>query len=206
VRGRLPLFVLPTVLLPGGLLPLHVFEPRYRRMVATCLEGERRFGVLFHDPDEGHAFAVVEGQIGCVAEILEFRPLIDGRSLVLTRGRERFRVRDGIENDQDYAEALVEEFPHAESQHGAEGPPGDILDRRRTVLRLFRNLLRQTLAAEQLADVELPGVEAGDISFRVAAYIRTAPRWHQALLELPSEWERLGLLVELLGGEGGGGG
>jgi ATP-dependent Lon protease len=193
MRRRLPLFVLPTVLLPGALLPLHVFELRYRRMIRNCLEGDRRFGVLLHDPDVGRPFTVEEGQVGCVAEILEFRPMPDGRSLVLTRGLERFRVCDGIENDEDFAEALVEEYPDAGED------TGDIEEQRLTVLRLFGDLLRDTLAADELPRVELPDARTGDVSFRVAAYIRTAPRWHQALLELTTERARLALLAKLLG-------
>ena len=91
---RLPLFVLPTVLFPGALLPLHVFEPRYRQMAARCLETDKRFGVLYHDGERWGPFALREGGIGCVAEIVRFQPLPDGRSLLLTQGLERFRIVD----------------------------------------------------------------------------------------------------------------
>jgi Lon protease-like protein len=196
VRSRLPLFVLPAVLLPGALLPLHVFEPRYRRMIAACLESDRRFGVLFHDADGPFPFEVQEGQVGCVAEIIEFRPLPDGRSLVTCRGADRFRVCDGIENAEDFAEALVEKYDDA------DGTPGDIVDRRRAVLSLFSSLLHETLAADALEKVRLPDAESGDISFRIAAWLRTDPRWHQALLELPTERARLGMVARLLGSGG----
>jgi Lon protease-like protein len=194
---RLPLFVLPTVLLPGALMPLHVFEPRYRRMMARCLEGDRRFGVLFHDGDDGddgndEGFALVEGLVGCVAEIVEFRPLPDGRSLVLCRGTTRFRVVDGIESDAGYAEALVEDYvdaPHL---------PGDIVERRRAALDGFRALLEQTLAADELPAIELPDADSGDISFHLASLIRADARWHQALLELPTERARLGRIAQLI--------
>jgi Lon protease-like protein len=193
MRSRLSLFVLPAVLLPGALLPLHVFEPRYRRMIALCLQGDRRFGVLFHDADAGLPWVLEEGQVGCVAGILEFRPLPDDRALVLTRGAERFRVCDGIENGEAFAEALVEPYVDADDV------PPDIGERRRTVLRLFGELLRQTVTEEEQAKVRLPDAAQGDVSFQVAAYIRTEPRWHQALLELKTERARLGLIGRLLG-------
>jgi ATP-dependent Lon protease len=194
MRRRLPLFVLPTVLLPAATLPLHVFEPRYRRMVASCLEADRRFGLLFHDAEAGGPFQLREGSIGCVAEITEFRPIPDGRSMLVTRGIERFRISDGIENGEEYAEALVEPF------HDAR-PPGDgIAGRRRDLLHRFERLLRAAVAADELAGFQLPDPAGGDISFKVAGYIRVEPRWHQALLEMDSEEARLDLLETLLGG------
>ena len=68
-RRRLPLFVLPTVLFPGGRIPLHVFEVRYRQMVARCLEYDRRFSLLFHREDLHGPLHVEAGRVGCVAEI-----------------------------------------------------------------------------------------------------------------------------------------
>lgn len=191
---RLPLFVLPVVLLPGATLPLHIFEPRYRRMAARCLEADRRFGVLYHDTESGQPFVLEEGLVGCVAEILEFRPLPDGRSLVLTRGEERFRVFDGIENEEEYHEALVEEFTDTLAEDDA------VADERRRVIALFRSLVELTATEEVLADFVFPTEHEGDISFRIAALIHTDVRWHQALLELPGERARLDQIGRLLEG------
>ncbi|HUF49759.1 MAG TPA: LON peptidase substrate-binding domain-containing protein [Longimicrobiales bacterium] len=187
---RLPLFVLPVVLLPGATLPLHVFEPRYRRMIARALEGDRRFGLLHASDDV--PFELEEGQIGCVAEILEFRPLPDGRSLVVCRGSERFRVVDGIENNEDYDEALVDEYPDADNL------PGDIVERRRRVLELFRSVVEQDVTASGLSDVALPEEDDGDVSFRIASFLSLPTQLHQQLLELPSERARLNQLESWL--------
>ncbi|HSJ07718.1 MAG TPA: LON peptidase substrate-binding domain-containing protein [Longimicrobiales bacterium] len=191
---RLPLFVLPVVLLPGATLPLHIFEPRYRRMAARCLESDRRFGVLYHDSESAQPFVLEEGLVGCVAEILEFRPLPDGRSLVLTRGEERFRVVDGIENEEEYHEALVEEFVDAVAEDAA------LAAERRRVIALFRALVELTATEEVLADFVFPTEYEGDVSFRIAALIHTDVRWHQALLELPGEAARLDQIGRLLEG------
>ena len=109
-RYRLPLFPLPVVLFPTAAMPLHVFEPRYRRMVARCLEYDRRFGLVYHDADEQGPFLTEPGRVGCVAEIESFQPLPDGRSLLLARGVERFRIDDGIESEEPYYEALVSPY------------------------------------------------------------------------------------------------
>jgi Lon protease-like protein len=178
---RLPIFVLPTVLFPGSLLPLHVFEPRYRQMAAKCLETDRRFGVLFHDPDESGPFELKEGAIGCEAEIVKFEPLPDGRSLMLTQGLERYRVVDGIESDTLYTEALVETV--------ADSPaPADILALREITLARFDDAL---IRAGRGRD-SVPEIDASrDVSFQIAQNFRIALGWQQRLLELTAESLRL---------------
>jgi ATP-dependent Lon protease len=94
---RLPLFPLPIVLFPGTLIPLHIFEPRYRDMVADVLETDRRFGLIYHDPDRQGPFLSEEGRVGTVARIRRHQPLPDGRSLILVRGLERFRIESEAE-------------------------------------------------------------------------------------------------------------
>ena len=186
---RLPLFPLPVVLLPGALLPLHVFEPRYRQMVAHCLEGDRRFGLLYHDPDLAGPFEMAGGEVGCVAEILKFEPLPDGRSLILTLGTERFRVDDGIESASLYYEALVEEYPDGEE------PRRGIVGRRRASIGLFHRVLEEVLEHEG----ELPTFDPRtETAFQLAQRIHVSPAWQQELLEVRTERERLDRLDALL--------
>src|SRR6266446_2874010 len=83
---RIPLFPLNVVLLPGAELPLHIFEPRYREMVKTCLEEKSEFGMLLSLP-KGLA------RVGCTAEIKAVvQRYQDGRMDILTAGRAPFRV------------------------------------------------------------------------------------------------------------------
>jgi ATP-dependent Lon protease len=85
---ELPLFPLPDlVLFPQEVLPLHIFEPRYRMMLRTALAEDKRFGVIRWDP-ESRAMATV----GCCAEILHCQTQDDDRSNVVTMGQQRFRV------------------------------------------------------------------------------------------------------------------
>lgn len=186
---RLPLFPLPVVLFPGAVLPLHVFEPRYRQMMARCLEGDKRFGLIFHDPDRSGAFQMEPGEVGCVAEILKFQPLPDGRSLVLTRGRERFQIEDGIESDTAYYEGLVDEYPDF------GGATAKLAERRRRSLDLFNQVLdRLDDKPDNLPDLD-PAREA---SWALAQTIRIDPAWQQDLLELRQESQRLDRLDAIL--------
>lgn len=138
----LPLFPLDTVLLPATHLPLHVFEPRYRAMLADALAGERVIGLHTLDPA---APPLPDGRpallpYGCAGEIVENELLPDGRSNIVLRGTFRYRVvaeRPG----RVYRVAEVEEVPVAPLPGGREGGP----DRRG-----LRRVL--TRAVERLAD------------------------------------------------------
>ena len=188
---RLPLFVLPVVLFPGTVMPLHVFEARYRRMIARCLEADRRFGILYNDFEQRPEYEITEGEIGCVAEIERFHPLPDGRSLLLAHGVDRFRVVDGIEAGEPYAEALVEPFAD-----NAE-PSADLPSRRCNV----QGLLSAAMQRAGGPGTRTPVLDTDrDISFALAAAIQIDVRWRQLLLELPSEQARLRQIEDVLRG------
>ena len=186
---RLPLFPLPVVLFPGALMPLHLFEPRYRQMAAHCLEADKRFGLIFHDPDQHGPFRMEPGRVGCIAEILKFQPLPDGRSLVLAGGIERFEIEDGIESSSLYYEALVREQPDVLDD------PGEIIQRRRASIRLFRQVAAQV--SPDSDPVPRPD-EQLETAFQLAQAIRVDPNWQQELLEARSERVRLDQLDALL--------
>ncbi len=190
---NLPLFVLATVLHPGSRLPLHVFEPRYRQMVARCLEFDKRFGVLFHRRDLYGRSPVEPGRVGCVAEITQFQPLPDGRSLMITEGIERFRVAAAVDSEALYYEALVEPYlDEVESEF-------DLTARRQRSIALFESLLRTFPEPPKRVPEFDPRRET---SFVIAATIEIDPAWHQGLLELRREADRLdridGLLRQVL--------
>src|SRR4026209_3016345 len=93
VRGvrELPLFPLPVVLFPGMPMPLHIFEPRYRKMLSDIRAGDNLFGlssVAAPAPRGGEIPPA--GHVGCVAEVTETQNLPDGRSNVLTVGVIRY--------------------------------------------------------------------------------------------------------------------
>jgi len=194
---RLPLFPLPIVLFPGAPMPLHIFEPRYRQMVARCVEGDGRFGLVYHDPDRHGSFQTEEGQVGCVAEILDFQPLPDGRSLIFTRGRDRFQVEDGIESDTLYWECVAAPYGDWEE------PTLGLLARRQHSVDLFYRVLAEVF--EQPRPFPEMDVQE-ETAFQLAQAIRVDAAWQQSLLELRSERDRLdqvdALLDAVLRGEG----
>jgi Lon protease-like protein len=100
IREDLPIFPLRLVLFPYEPLPLHIFEPRFRQMVADILKTDRRFGVVLAHPDIDNMETVnapepdtlVIAQIGTIAEILDVTTYPDGRYDILCAGRDRFEV------------------------------------------------------------------------------------------------------------------
>ncbi len=180
-RVRLPLFPLPVVLFPTAALPLHIFEPRYRRMVARCLEFDRKFGLIHHDADEQGPFLSEPGRVGCIAEIETFQPLPDGRSILLARGVDRFVIDDGIESEEPYYEALVS--PYMDEERAL-----DLLHRREHSLTLFE----QVVGALPDEPERLPELDINhELSFPLARTIEVSPPWQQTFLELRDEACRL---------------
>ncbi|MGH3322303.1 MAG: LON peptidase substrate-binding domain-containing protein [Streptosporangiaceae bacterium] len=115
-RTTLPLFPLDTVLFPGLVLPLHVFEERYRQLVGQLLdhpEDERRFGVvaitLGHEV--GNDAVKEMADVGCVAEVRRIEPHDDGRYDLVTVGGPRFRVRSVDGDSLPYLRAETTPFP-----------------------------------------------------------------------------------------------
>lgn len=190
VRYRLPLFPLPTVLLPRALMPLHIFEPRYRALVRDRLDGDRRFGLIYHDWDDRGPFLSEPARIGCVAEIREHQLLDDGRSLIVVEGIERFRIEDGIESERPYFEALVTSWPDTTVMRGEE-----LASRRRESIRLFHSVVASLGDRSE----PMPELQADrEISFLLAQTIQVAPEWHQRLLELRDEGSRLARIDRVL--------
>src|SRR6476469_2188246 len=107
----IPVFPLPgSLLLLGNLLPLNIFEPRYRNMVADALEGDHYIGMIQpFTPRQDNWVATAEQPddpviypIGCLGRIEECEPQDDGRYLLVLRGVSRFRVRQELEPKRGY--------------------------------------------------------------------------------------------------------
>ena len=99
---ELPLFPLPDVVLfPSDVLPLHLFESRYRMMLQSVLETDRRFGIVRWDP-RSQSMA----SIGCCAEVIQHQTGDDGRSNIVTLGQQRFRVLN-VTRDTPFRSAMV---------------------------------------------------------------------------------------------------
>ncbi len=183
---RLRLFPLNTVLFPGAVLNLHVFEPRYKQMISECLEGGEAFGVcLIRDGDDTGDPQVMPHEIGTTAEIGDVTPLENGRYYISTIGRQRFRIERVVEREP-YLTVDVSYLP--------EDGPADALtvDELVTEIRdVFRDYLRLLVEFSGMhADIELPD-DPIDASFLIGDALQVADSMKQRLLELSSTEQRL---------------
>ncbi len=186
---RLPLFPLSVVLFPGTPLPLHIFEPRYRRMLADCLAGDRRFGIT---PAGKEDRMPDPGTVGCVAEVRVNQELPDGRSNIIVFGGERFVLTAPVVDDAPYYVGMVQPF---EDEPGTD-PEDESPARLREQFAGYYALLRQLNDVEP-ADPTLPDDALG-LSFHVAAAIDCDPGVKQRLLVERSTTRRLQALLMLI--------
>jgi ATP-dependent Lon protease len=183
------LFPLDVVLFPGTLLPLHIFEPRYRRMLADCLSAESRFGLVGPGRE---AEAPDPGAVGCLAEIRASEQLPDGRSNILVVGGPRFVVQHVLDDPAPYHVGLVEEF----DERPGTLPPAERLAELRSLFAaywaVFRSLQDEEPAAPELPDEPVP------LTFSVSAAAECPLDVKRKLLATRATDERVGLLLHLL--------
>ncbi len=173
-----PLFPLGIVALPHELIPLHVFEERYKALVAVCLEHQREFGIVW-STDEGLK------PVGCACEITEvLERMDDGRLNILTRGTRPFRL---IEErvDLPYPAGTVE-FPPEKTEEPDEATARD-------ARLVYAELVRRATDREP-DEAELAEMGA----YAMAATVDFGLEAKQGLLDLRSENARLRLVARLL--------
>ncbi len=108
---ELPLFPLNVVLFPGMPLPLHIFEDRYKEMMADCIREGQPFGIIhLEESTDDDDPMIGDIAVGCTAEIAQVQPLDQGRMLIMAIGRERFRVVE-FNHDKPYLVGLVAPAP-----------------------------------------------------------------------------------------------
>jgi ATP-dependent protease La (LON) substrate-binding domain len=119
--ATMPMFPLGGVLLPGVVLPLHVFEPRYRQLVTDSLEsGDHQFGVVLIDRGSEVGGGDTRADVGVVAMMLQVAALDDGRFAVVTLGTRRIRVVQWLD-DAPYPRAEVEDWPDEAGDDVSQG-------------------------------------------------------------------------------------
>ncbi|HEY0319598.1 MAG TPA: LON peptidase substrate-binding domain-containing protein [Pyrinomonadaceae bacterium] len=196
VRGvqELPLFPLPVVLFPGVPMPLHIFEPRYRRMLEDIQLRDQLFGLSHFDASRSESTVPPVGHIGCVAEVTEVQAMPDGRSDILTVGLIRYRVEAYIERGDPYLVGAVSFFEDEEEDEerlvrGAHEVSG-LFQRIALAVRIIND--------ERASLPEIPDVDPEQLSFLVAAAMEIDTDVKLELLEMRSTSERLKRLRDLL--------
>lgn len=185
---ELPLFPLPEVVLfPGRPLPLHIFEFRYRIMMNTILETDRRFGVLMWDQAQGKP-----AMVGCCAEIIQFQRLPDDRMKIRTIGQQRFRVLEYV-REKPYRVGLVEWIEDVPPEQDLRPLADSVAQLLRDVVRLSAKLTEQEIELpDTIPDLPL------ELSYWVASNLYGVAEEQQILLEMQDTAARLEREAEIL--------
>lgn len=176
VSSLIPLFPLEVVLLPGTPLPLHIFEPRYKEMLAECLSQKSSFGIV-RAQEEGVA------EIGCTAEIVAVtKTYDDGRMDIVTEGRKRFEVVD-VNQERSFLRANV---IYIEDDH-QQATKEEVEE----AIRLHGEILALAGAKQ-----DLPQESESPLSFYLAGSLPLDLDFKQSLLGMRSESSRMEAVIK----------
>ncbi len=180
ITDRFPLFPLPLVLLPSEVVPLHIFEERYKLMIGECLESDGEFGIVWLGDDGLRS-------VGCTARVTQvLAELEDGRLNILVTGGRAFRLMRRID-DMPYPAGEVEMLDDDEADVGSSAEEV-AAEARERYADLVEQVTDDRPAPDDLADLDAYGM---------AATIEFEPPPKQDLLELRSERERLAQVRDL---------
>jgi Lon protease-like protein len=180
----LPLFPLNTVLFPGQLLPLHIFEPRYRQMIAECHQANTPFGVVLIRAGQEVGSNAVPHEVGTTAKIVQLEKFPDGRYNILCAGDARFKIlRTHL--DKPYLSGTIDLWPWqpVEAQTVQSS-----LERIHTRLDRYLHLLSKLINSE--LQIDLPD-EPASLANLAAAVLQIEPHEKQQLLNTNSIAELL---------------
>ncbi len=191
---HLPVFPLPLVMVPGELVPLHIFEERYRKMLSDVEAGDGFLGLSYFEPSNDLIEAPATGSVGCVAELRESELMPDGRSNILTLGIVRYRLIDLIDAGEPY---LVGDLEFFEDETENESELELIADE---VFALFERMAK---AAFKLSGGrgEAPAILRTNpeaLSFLITAALNFANEKKYDLLKMTSTIKRLDALKTVL--------
>ncbi len=198
MSSLLPIFPLELVLLPGVPLPLHIFEPRYKEMIAECLEKNKPFGVVRASSD-GVA------DIGCTAEIVSVtKKYDDGRMDILARGVAPFEVLE-VNQDRSFLQAeiaVLEDEDKDDEDRGKDKnkDKDEDKDGARPATEVLAQAVRLLAEIAKLAGAEPtgPDEQSCDLSFLLAGSLPLDLDFKQSLLSCRSEAKRLRAVVGYL--------
>ena len=193
--ASLPLFPLGSVLFPGMLLPLHIFEPRYRLLVKRSFEKEEPFGVVLIKSGPEVGGPAEPHRVGTTAKIMGSTPLPGGRSFVIARGERRFEIESIDTEREPY---LVARVRYLAEDDGADAT--ELADR---AADLFGQYLTGIVSTSNDARTEVPLGEIregtpAEVSYRIAGGLGIDPAERQRLLEAERTEPRLESIIALL--------
>jgi hypothetical protein len=195
-KSSMPIFPLRTVLFPGGVLPLRIFEPRYVDMIRRCMREQENFGVVL-SRQGGEVIAGADAseadrelfRVGTEAEIVDFNQADDGLLGIVAQGRRKFSIIDMAQQKDGLLLGSVQFLP--------EESEGELSDEHEPLVAVLKDLLEHPLIQQLNPQVDLQ--QARSVSYRLADLLPIEPEIKQTLLQMAWPKERLSELRRLVG-------
>lgn len=192
-NAEIPLFPLGTVLFPGGVLPLRIFEPRYVDMISRCMREGIGFGVvLIRQGSEARTSALSQQpnifHVGTLAQIVDFNQADNGLLGIVAHGARKFHVDSTHEQADHLLMAKVSFLP--------EEPIGELKPEHDSLVHMLKELAHHPLV--QKMNLSMNFSEARSVSFRLADLLPIEPEIKQALLQMQGPTERLTELARIV--------
>jgi len=190
----IPIFPLTVVQFPGVITPLHIFEPRYRKLMKDIMAGDKTFGIIYPGEMKESELPAI-GRIGCTVEVIAHEELADGRSNILCAGKDRFQLR-GLVEGEPYHQAEVDFF---EDDLAFDDLTASTERARELFLRIIAagKKLRDVSPNEEEQVPELPE-DTVALSFVIAASLDVELDEKQLWLEMTNTNRRLRVLTNHL--------
>jgi uncharacterized protein len=182
------LFPLNTVLFPGGLLPLRIFETRYVDMVGGCMRQDAMFGVVLIVDGNDTSAVVNIAEVGTAARIVDFQTQPDGLLGLLCRGERRFRVQQRRQQGDGLNRATIEWMQDA--------PLTPLDPQFQPLVSVLRKVMARLASIGRF--IEPNYEDASWVSHRLAEFLPLEAPWQQRLLEIDDPNVRLGMLAPLI--------
>lgn len=186
----IPIFPLTAVQFPGVITPLHIFEPRYRKMIKDILLGDKTFGILYPGENKDDETPEID-RIGCSVEVIAHEEQADGRSNILCAGKDRFRVLSLIEGEP-YYQAEVEFFEDDITFDSLLEPTERAKDLFLRIIAAGKKM-RDLNETEENETPDLPD-DSIALSFIIAASLDVSLEEKQLWLEMTNTNRRLSIL------------
>lgn len=191
---EVPLFPLNFVLFPGMAVPIHIFEPRYQEMLATCLDTNTPFGIVLARP-EGAYKREIPARVGTLAQISDYHRLPDGRYNLLAVGADRFKVVQ-LRSDHPYLTGLVRVC--AESKDTTALTPRLIANAHHALSEYLAHIL--ALVESDESEIAIPD-DPIELSYLIGMCLTCEDCDKQELLELDDVADRLERGAQMLRAE-----
>jgi len=197
LRRVIPIFPLPLVQFPGAITPLHIFEPRYRKMLKDVMAADKSFGIIYHNEEAAlESEKLPLGSVGCLVEVAVQQELPDGRSNILCVGVSRYSLVSYVEGEL-YLQAEIEPFDDNITFD-------DLSEEVESAKKLFEKLsaaIRKLKGEAGQGEEEMPDLpdDPQALSFIVAAYLDIEASDKQDLLEMSDTGRRLREINRILG-------